>query len=51
MEGGPEKLDLLINMRTVWKALKQAEVDILYSRDAGRYMGGPVLHSRTLEKI
>lgn len=51
VEGGPEKLDSLINMRTIWKELKQAGVDILYSRDAGRYMGGPVLHSRTLEKM
>lgn len=51
VEGGPEKLDSLINMRTIWKELKQAGVDILYSRDAGRYMGGPVLHSWTLEKM
>lgn len=37
VEGGPEKLDSLINMRTIWKELKQAGVDVLYSRDAGRY--------------
>lgn len=36
MEGGPEKLDSVINMRTVSKESKQVGVDVLYSRDAGR---------------
>lgn len=36
MEGGPEKLDSVINMRTVSKEFKQAGMDVLYSRDAGR---------------
>lgn len=34
--GGPDKLDSVINMRTVSKEMKQAGVDVLYSRDAGR---------------
>ncbi|TWW76367.1 Pyroglutamyl-peptidase 1-like protein [Takifugu flavidus] len=38
VEGGPEKLDSLINMRTVCKELNQAGVDVHYSRDAGRYL-------------
>lgn len=50
VEGGAEILDSVINMRTIWKKLKQAGVDVLYSRDAGRYVGGPMLHLRTLEK-
>lgn len=39
VEGGPEKLDSLINMRTVCKELNQPGVDVHYSRDAGRYRG------------
>lgn len=39
VEGGPEKLDSLINMRTVCKELNRAGVDVRYSRDAGRYRG------------
>ncbi|KAM7414516.1 hypothetical protein PAMA_019365 [Pampus argenteus] len=38
MEGGPEKLDSVINMRAVSKHFKQAEIDVIYSRDAGRYL-------------
>ncbi|XP_070686624.1 pyroglutamyl-peptidase 1 [Pempheris klunzingeri] len=38
VEGGPEKLDSVINMRAVSKELKQAGVDVIYSRDAGRYL-------------
>lgn len=34
--GGPDKLDSVINMRAVSKEMKQAGVDVLYSRDAGR---------------
>lgn len=51
VEGGPEKLDSLINIRTIWKELKRAGVDVLDSRDAGRYARGAVLHSSTLEKM
>lgn len=36
VEGGPEKLDSVIKMRAVSKEFKQAGVDVLYSRDAGR---------------
>lgn len=36
VEGGPEKLDSVINMRAVSKEFKQAGVDVLNSRDAGR---------------
>ncbi|XP_069019661.1 pyroglutamyl-peptidase 1 [Embiotoca jacksoni] len=38
IEGGPEKLDSLINMRAVSKHFKQAGMDVIYSRDAGRYL-------------
>ncbi|KAA8590143.1 hypothetical protein FQN60_014077 [Etheostoma spectabile] len=36
VEGGPEKLDSVINMRAVAKEFKQAGTDVIYSRDAGR---------------
>ncbi|XP_037624677.1 pyroglutamyl-peptidase 1 isoform X2 [Sebastes umbrosus] len=35
VEGGPEKLDSVVNMRAV---AKQAGPDVIYSRDAGRYL-------------
>ncbi|KAM6937319.1 pyroglutamyl-peptidase 1 [Xenentodon cancila] len=38
IEGGPEKLDSVINMRAVSKHLKQAGQNVIYSRDAGRYL-------------
>ncbi|XP_028287631.1 pyroglutamyl-peptidase 1 [Parambassis ranga] len=38
MEGGPEKLDSVINMRAISKHFTQAGVDVIYSRDAGRYL-------------
>ncbi|KAM7396672.1 hypothetical protein PAMP_019696 [Pampus punctatissimus] len=38
MEGGPEKLDSVVNMRAVSKHFKQAGMDVIYSRDAGRYL-------------
>ncbi|XP_076589086.1 pyroglutamyl-peptidase 1 isoform X1 [Chaetodon auriga] len=38
LEGGPEKLDSVINMRAVSKEFRQAGVDVIYSRDAGRYL-------------
>ncbi|XP_056242958.1 pyroglutamyl-peptidase 1 isoform X1 [Seriola aureovittata] len=38
MEGGPEKLCSVINMRAVSKQFKEAGADVIYSRDAGRYL-------------
>ncbi|XP_070763363.1 pyroglutamyl-peptidase 1 [Enoplosus armatus] len=38
VEGGPEKLDSVINMRAVSKEFKPAGKDVIYSRDAGRYL-------------
>ncbi|XP_075998135.1 pyroglutamyl-peptidase 1 [Genypterus blacodes] len=38
MEGGPEKLDSVVNMRSVSKQFTQAGTDVIYSRDAGRYL-------------
>lgn len=36
MEGGPEKLHSIINMRAVSKHIKDTEMDVLPSADAGR---------------
>ncbi|TKS73400.1 Pyroglutamyl-peptidase 1 [Collichthys lucidus] len=38
LEGGPEKLDSIINMRDVSKQFKKTGMDVIYSRDAGRYL-------------
>ncbi|KAE8296341.1 Pyroglutamyl-peptidase 1 [Larimichthys crocea] len=38
LEGGPEKLDSVINMRDVSKQFKKTGMDVIYSRDAGRYL-------------
>ncbi|XP_044049984.1 pyroglutamyl-peptidase 1 [Siniperca chuatsi] len=38
VEGGPEKLDSVINMRAISREFKQAGKDVIYSRDAGRYL-------------
>ncbi|KAK2842227.1 hypothetical protein Q5P01_012427 [Channa striata] len=38
VQGGPEKLDSVINMRVVSKQLRRAGIDVVYSRDAGRYL-------------
>ncbi|XP_045893319.1 pyroglutamyl-peptidase 1 [Micropterus dolomieu] len=38
VEGGPQKLDSVLNMRAVSKDFKQAGKDVIYSRDAGRYL-------------
>ncbi|KAM3870610.1 pyroglutamyl-peptidase 1 [Diretmus argenteus] len=38
VEGGAEKLDSVINMRSLSKQFRQAGVDVVYSRDAGRYL-------------
>ncbi|KAM6925954.1 LOW QUALITY PROTEIN: pyroglutamyl-peptidase 1-like protein [Lycodopsis pacificus] len=37
VEGGPEKLDSVVNMRAVTKEFQQAGIDVVYSRDAGRH--------------
>lgn len=36
VEGGPPKLESVINMRSLSKQLKQMGIDVIYSRDAGR---------------
>ncbi|XP_043979634.1 pyroglutamyl-peptidase 1 isoform X2 [Gambusia affinis] len=36
--GGPEKLDSVVNMRAISKHFKQAGIDVIHSRDAGRYL-------------
>uniref|UniRef100_A0A8C6UKQ5 Pyroglutamyl-peptidase I like n=1 Tax=Neogobius melanostomus TaxID=47308 RepID=A0A8C6UKQ5_9GOBI len=36
--GGPERLDSLVDMRTLCRQCKQRGMDIVYSRDAGRYL-------------
>ncbi|XP_038562598.1 pyroglutamyl-peptidase 1 [Micropterus salmoides] len=38
VEGGPQKLDSVLNMRAISKDFKQAGKDVIYSRDAGRYL-------------
>uniref|UniRef100_UPI0037E97F5D pyroglutamyl-peptidase 1 n=1 Tax=Semicossyphus pulcher TaxID=241346 RepID=UPI0037E97F5D len=38
VEGGAEKLDSIINMRAVSKEFRRAGMDVIYSRDAGRYL-------------
>ena len=36
VEGGPEQLRSVINMRAISKKFKEAGMDVIYSRDAGR---------------
>ncbi|CAG5958064.1 unnamed protein product [Menidia menidia] len=38
IKGGPEKLDSVVNMKVVWKHAKRSGMDVVYSRDAGRYL-------------
>ncbi|CAN9499267.1 unnamed protein product [Ophioblennius macclurei] len=38
VEGGPEKLDSIIDMRKVSKRFRQPGMEVIYSRDAGRYL-------------
>ncbi|XP_043119883.1 pyroglutamyl-peptidase 1 isoform X2 [Puntigrus tetrazona] len=38
IEGGPERLDSIIDMRSLSKHLKSMGLDVIYSRDAGRYL-------------
>ncbi|XP_048023745.1 pyroglutamyl-peptidase 1 isoform X2 [Megalobrama amblycephala] len=38
IEGGPERLDSVIDMRSLSKHLKNMGLDVIYSRDAGRYL-------------
>ncbi|XP_056621515.1 pyroglutamyl-peptidase 1 isoform X1 [Triplophysa dalaica] len=38
IKGGPEKLDSIIDTRCLSKQLKRMGFDVIYSRDAGRYL-------------
>ncbi|KAK7160223.1 hypothetical protein R3I93_008002 [Phoxinus phoxinus] len=38
IEGGPGQLDSIIDMRSLSKHLKNMGLDVIYSRDAGRYL-------------
>ncbi|KAF7699091.1 hypothetical protein HF521_003833 [Silurus meridionalis] len=38
IKGGPEHLDSIIDMKTIAKSLKVLGLDVIYSRDAGRYL-------------
>ncbi|XP_067871644.1 pyroglutamyl-peptidase 1 [Heterodontus francisci] len=38
IEGGPEKIESLINMRAICKKLSWFDIGIIHSRDAGRYL-------------
>ncbi|XP_056333792.1 pyroglutamyl-peptidase 1-like [Danio aesculapii] len=38
VEGGPEQLNSSIDMRSLSKHLKSMGLDVIYSRDAGRYL-------------
>ncbi|KAH0620069.1 hypothetical protein JD844_014628 [Phrynosoma platyrhinos] len=35
---GPERIESIINMKRVWKTLRVEGVDVIFSRDAGRYL-------------
>ncbi|OWK59372.1 Pyroglutamyl-peptidase 1 [Lonchura striata] len=35
---GPEKIESTINMKTLWKNISVEGIDIIFSRDAGRYL-------------
>ncbi|XP_039347718.1 pyroglutamyl-peptidase 1-like protein [Mauremys reevesii] len=35
---GPEKIESTINMKTLWKNISVEGIDVVYSRDAGRYI-------------
>lgn len=45
IEGGPEWLDSIIGMRALAKHLKRLGLDVIYSRDAGRFVltNGPFI--------
>ncbi|KAL7403097.1 hypothetical protein ABVT39_024412 [Epinephelus coioides] len=55
VEGGPDKLDSVVNMRAVSKELQQAGADVVYSRDAGSLTSGdrlvPLLQSLILAML
>ncbi|XP_017321967.1 pyroglutamyl-peptidase 1 [Ictalurus punctatus] len=38
IQGGAERLDSIIDMRSISKRLKELGLDVIYSRDAGRYL-------------
>ncbi|KAJ7311355.1 hypothetical protein JRQ81_006971 [Phrynocephalus forsythii] len=35
---GPEKIESIIDMKTIWKNLQVKRMDVIFSRDAGRYL-------------
>ncbi|XP_042328197.1 pyroglutamyl-peptidase 1-like protein [Sceloporus undulatus] len=35
---GPERIESIINMKRVWKNLRMEGLDVIFSRDAGRYL-------------
>ncbi|KAM4733495.1 pyroglutamyl-peptidase 1 [Anableps anableps] len=38
IKGGPERLDSVVNVRAISKHFQQAGIDVVHSRDAGRYL-------------
>ncbi|MBN3310815.1 PGPI peptidase, partial [Amia calva] len=38
IEGGPERIDSVIDMKSLTRHLRKLGLDIIYSRDAGRYL-------------
>ncbi|XP_027017180.1 pyroglutamyl-peptidase 1 isoform X1 [Tachysurus fulvidraco] len=44
IQGGAERLDSIIDMRSIAKCLKGLGLDVIYSRDAGRYLCDFVLY-------
>ncbi|XP_029909408.1 pyroglutamyl-peptidase 1 [Myripristis murdjan] len=38
VQAGPEKLDSAVNMKPISKQFRRAGMDVIYSRDAGRYL-------------
>ncbi|NXL95964.1 PGPIL protein, partial [Alectura lathami] len=38
MLDGPEKIESTINMKTIWKNISVEGIDMIFSRDAGRYI-------------
>ncbi|KAJ8417406.1 hypothetical protein AAFF_G00286330 [Aldrovandia affinis] len=38
VEGGPDKLDSVMDIKSLTRTLKSTSLDVIYSRDAGRYL-------------
>ncbi|XP_062926503.1 pyroglutamyl-peptidase 1 [Mobula hypostoma] len=38
IEGGPEKIESLVNMRAIYKKFRSTDIAVLHSRDAGRFL-------------